>query len=89
MESGVQEILVVSQDTSAYGKDKGGRTDFGTVCQSNKNITSLARQLGKMGAWVRLRTSIHTHGLIVDPLMAEGLILPYLDIQCSMQAHVS
>jgi len=81
VEAGVQEILVVSQDTSAYGKDKGGRTDFWNGMPVKQDITSLARQLGKMGAWVRLHY-IYPYPWVDDliPLMAEGLILPYLDI---------
>ncbi|MBV7317470.1 30S ribosomal protein S12 methylthiotransferase RimO [Shewanella sp. NIFS-20-20] len=81
VESGVQEILVVSQDTSAYGKDKGGRTDFWNGMPVKQDIASLATHLGKMGAWVRLHY-IYPYPWVDDliPLMAEGLILPYLDI---------
>ena len=75
--AGVRELLVISQDTSAYGVDlkhaeaKGHRA----------HITDLARDLGSLGAWVRLHYVYpypHVRNLI--PLMAEGLILPYLDI---------
>ncbi|MBE0453561.1 MAG: 30S ribosomal protein S12 methylthiotransferase RimO [Roseovarius sp.] len=77
VESGVKELLVISQDTSAYGVDlkhaeaKGHRA----------HITDLARDLGSLGAWVRLHYVYpypHVRDLI--PLMAEGLVLPYLDI---------
>jgi len=79
--AGVRELLVISQDTSAYGADlkfppfewrgESGRT----------HITDLARALGSLGAWVRLHYVYpypHVDELI--PLMAEGKILPYLDI---------
>ncbi|WP_431301256.1 30S ribosomal protein S12 methylthiotransferase RimO [Tabrizicola sp. BL-A-41-H6] len=75
--AGVKELLVISQDTSAYGVDlkhaeaKGHRA----------HITDLARDLGSLGAWVRLHYVYpypHVRNLI--PLMAEGLVLPYLDI---------
>lgn len=75
--AGVKELLVISQDTSAYGLDlkhaeaKGHRA----------HITDLARDLGSLGAWVRLHYVYpypHVRDLI--PLMAEGLVLPYLDI---------
>ncbi|MCF1429191.1 MAG: 30S ribosomal protein S12 methylthiotransferase RimO [Shewanella sp.] len=81
VESGVQEILVVSQDTSAYGKDKGSRTDFWNGMPIKQDITTLARQLGKMGAWVRLHY-VYPYPWVDEliPLMAEGLILPYLDL---------
>lgn len=81
VESGVQEILVVSQDTSAYGKDKGGRTDFWNGMPVKQDITSLARKLGQMGAWIRLHY-VYPYPWVDEliPLMAEGLILPYLDL---------
>lgn len=77
VEAGVRELLVISQDTSAYGVDikhaeaKGHRS----------HITDLARDLGTLGAWVRLHYVYpypHVRDLI--PLMADGLVLPYLDI---------
>ncbi|HPE24296.1 30S ribosomal protein S12 methylthiotransferase RimO [Albidovulum sp.] len=75
--AGVRELLVISQDTSAYGVD---------IRHAEKNghrahITDLARDLGSLGAWVRLHYVYpypHVRDLI--PLMAEGLVLPYLDI---------
>ncbi|MBL6608307.1 MAG: 30S ribosomal protein S12 methylthiotransferase RimO [Rhodobacteraceae bacterium] len=75
--SGVKELLVISQDTSAYGVDikhaeaKGHRA----------HIVDLARDLGGLGAWVRLHY-VYPYPFVRDliPLMAEGLILPYLDI---------
>ena len=77
VEAGVKELLVISQDTSAYGVD----------IRSNRNhqilphITDLARELGQLGAWVRLHYVYpYPHVRELIPLMAEGLILPYLDI---------
>ncbi|WP_225028994.1 30S ribosomal protein S12 methylthiotransferase RimO [Xinfangfangia pollutisoli] len=74
VEAGVKELLVISQDTSAYGTDWKDRDD-------KFPITALARDLGALGAWVRLHYVYpypHVRDLI--PLMAEGLVLPYLDI---------
>jgi ribosomal protein S12 methylthiotransferase len=80
--AGTRELLVISQDTSAYGLDlrhaswplKGG----GEV---RAHMTDLSRELGKLGAWVRLHYVYpYPHVDQVIPLMAEGLILPYLDI---------
>ena len=77
VESGVKELLVISQDTSAYGVDIKHAEDRG----HRAHITDLARDLGSLGAWVRLHYVYpypHVRNLI--PLMADGLILPYLDI---------
>jgi len=77
VEAGVRELLVISQDTSAYGVDLKHAEDKG----HRAHITDLARDLGGLGAWVRLHYVYpypHVRNLI--PLMAEGLILPYLDI---------
>ena len=77
VDSGVKEILVISQDTSAYGLDLKYKTE-----QSHRShIKDLAEDLGALGAWVRLHYVYpypHVRDLI--PLMADGLILPYLDI---------
>ncbi|QHQ35644.1 30S ribosomal protein S12 methylthiotransferase RimO [Algicella marina] len=75
--AGVRELLVISQDTSAYGVDIRHRVER----EHRAHITDLARDLGSLGAWVRLHYVYpypHVRDLI--PLMAEGLILPYLDI---------
>ena len=75
--AGVRELLVISQDTSAYGVDLKHGVERG----HRAHITDLARDLGSLGAWVRLHYVYpypHVRDLI--PLMAEGLILPYLDI---------
>ncbi len=77
VENGVKELLVISQDTSAYGVDIKHETARG----HRAHITDLARDLGELGAWVRLHYVYpypHVRDLI--PLMAEGRILPYLDI---------
>ena len=77
VDSGVKEILVISQDTSAYGLDLKYKTE-----QSHRShIKNLAEDLGALGAWVRLHYVYpypHVRDLI--PLMSDGLILPYLDI---------
>ncbi|HAW45947.1 MAG TPA: 30S ribosomal protein S12 methylthiotransferase RimO [Roseovarius sp.] len=77
VENGVRELLVISQDTSAYGVDIKHAEANG----HRAHITDLARDLGSLGAWVRLHYVYpypHVRDLI--PLMAEGLVLPYLDI---------
>ena len=77
VENGVRELLVISQDTSAYGVDLKHATTNG----HRAHITDLARDLGSLGAWVRLHYVYpypHVRDLI--PLMADGLVLPYLDI---------
>ena len=77
VDSGVRELLVISQDTSAYGVDIKHNEDRG----HRAHITDLARDLGSLGAWVRLHYVYpypHVRNLV--PLMAEGLVLPYLDI---------
>src|SRR4028119_2413681 len=79
--AGTKELLVISQDTSAYGVDvrhaawpwKGGEV--------RAHMTDLARELGRLGAWVRLHYVYpYPHVDQVIPLMAAGLVLPYLDI---------
>ncbi len=77
VEAGVKELLVISQDTSAYGVDLKHATDRG----HRAHITDLARDLGGLGAWVRLHYVYpYPHVREVIPLMADGLVLPYLDI---------
>ena len=75
VEAGVKELLVISQDTSAYGTDWKDRAGAGA------HIVNLARDLGSLGAWVRLHY-VYPYPFVRDlvPLMAEGLILPYLDV---------
>ena len=81
VEAGVRELLVISQDTSAYGVDRKHDMHPWKDGEVRSHITDLARELGALGAWVRLHYVYpypHVRNLI--PLMAEGLILPYLDI---------
>ena len=81
VDSGVKELLVISQDTSAYGVDLKYRLDFWGGKPVRTRMTELCRELGSLGAWVRLHYVYpypHVDELI--PLMADGLILPYLDI---------
>ena len=77
VEAGVKELLVISQDTSAYGVDIRHAEANG----HRAHITDLARDLGSLGAWVRLHyVSPYPHVRDLIPLMAEGLVLPYLAI---------
>ena len=77
VEAGVKELLVISQDTSAYGVDIKHKEERG----HRAHITDLARDLGSLGAWVRLHyVDPYPHVRNLIPHMAEGLILPYLDI---------
>ena len=81
VEAGVRELLVISQDTSAYGVDRKHDLSPWQGGEVRAHITDLAREMGKLGAWVRLHYVYpypHVRDLI--PLMAEGLVLPYLDI---------
>ena len=81
VESGVRELLVVSQDTSAYGVDLRYRTDFWNGRPLETRLRVLARELGQLQAWTRLHY-VYPYPHVDDllPLMAEGLILPYLDM---------
>ncbi len=78
---GVRELLVISQDTSAYGVDVKYRPDFWRGRPLNTRMTDLAAALGDLGVWVRLHYVYpYPHVDEVIPLMAEGRILPYLDV---------
>ena len=85
-EAGVKELLVVSQDTSAYSMDlkrqEGGvKTAFWNGMPIKNDLMTLCKQLGKLGIWIRLHYVYpypHVDDLI--PLMADGTLLPYLDI---------
>ncbi|WP_371154880.1 30S ribosomal protein S12 methylthiotransferase RimO [Jannaschia sp. 2305UL9-9] len=76
VDAGVRELLVISQDTSAYGTDWKDRSK-----RAGQEIVDLSRDLGGLGAWVRLHY-VYPYPFVRDlvPLMAEGLILPYLDV---------
>ncbi len=79
--SGVKELLVISQDTSAYGVDVKYRTGFWGGKPLRTRMTELAAAMGELGAWVRLHYVYpYPHVDEVIPLMAAGKILPYLDI---------
>jgi len=79
--SGVKELLVISQDTSAYGVDVKYRTGFWGGKPLKTRMTELAVALGELGVWVRLHYVYpYPHVDEVIPLMAQGKILPYLDI---------
>jgi ribosomal protein S12 methylthiotransferase len=82
VESGVKELLVISQDTSAYGVDRKYRTDFWGGKPVKTRITELARELSTLGAWVRMHYVYpYPHVDELVELMAEGgNLLPYLDI---------
>jgi ribosomal protein S12 methylthiotransferase len=80
-DAGVKELLVVSQDTSAYGVDLKYRTGFWNGRPLKTKFHDLAKALGDLGVWVRLHYVYpYPHVDEVIPLMAEGKILPYLDI---------
>ncbi len=81
VQSGVKELLVISQDTSAYGVDIKYRTGFWQGRPVKSRMLDLCEALGELGVWVRLHYVYpYPHVDHVIPLMAEGLILPYLDI---------
>ncbi len=84
-EAGVRELLVVSQDTSAYGVDAKYRTGFWNGKPVKTRMLDLVQQLGEIaaphGAWVRLHYVYpYPHVDDIVPLMAQGLVLPYLDV---------
>ena len=79
--SGVKELLVISQDTSAYGVDSKYKTSFWNGRPVSARMQSLCECLAELGIWVRLHYVYpYPHVDKVIPLMAEGKILPYLDI---------
>ena len=79
--AGVRELLVISQDTSAYGLDRRHDAHPWQGREVRSHITDLARELGTLGAWVRLHYVYpYPHVRDLLPLMAEGAVLPYLDI---------
>jgi ribosomal protein S12 methylthiotransferase len=79
--AGVKELLVISQDTSAYGVDVKYKTGFHNGRPVKTRMTELCRELGELGLWVRLHYVYpYPHVDEVIPLMADGKLLPYLDI---------
>jgi len=81
VDAGVKELLVISQDTSAYGVDLKYRTGFWNGRPMKTRLTELATAMGDLGAWVRLHY-VYPYPSVdnIIPLMADGKILPYLDI---------
>ena len=79
--AGVKELLIISQDTSAYGVDVKYRTGFAGGRPVKTRLYELCRELGQLGLWVRLHY-VYPYPSVDDliPLMAEGRLLPYLDI---------
>ena len=81
VKAGVKELLVISQDTSAYGVDIKYATSVWKEREVRAKFLDLARELGEFGVWVRLHYVYpYPHVDEVIPLMAEGKVLPYLDI---------
>ncbi|GAO35610.1 ribosomal protein S12 methylthiotransferase [Sulfuricella sp. T08] len=81
VKAGVKELLVISQDTSAYGVDVKYRSGFWGGRPLRTRMTELVSALGELGAWVRLHYVYpYPHVDEVIPLMAQGKILPYLDV---------
>lgn len=81
VKAGVKELLVISQDTSAYGVDTKFRSGFWNGRPIKTHLTQLSQALGEFGVWVRLHYVYpYPHVDEVIPLMADGKILPYLDI---------
>ena len=79
--SGVRELLIVSQDTGAYGLDLKYRTSFHGARPARAHIRDLTEALGQLGVWVRLHYIYpYPHVDQLLPLMADGVLLPYLDI---------
>jgi ribosomal protein S12 methylthiotransferase len=81
VQAGVNELLIVSQDTSAYGVDVKYRTGFWGGRPMKTKLFDLARALGELGVWIRMHY-VYPYPSVDDllPLMAEGRILPYLDV---------
>lgn len=80
-QAGVKELLVISQDTSAYGLDKKYASELWRNKAYKTQLDDLCRGLGELGLWVRLHYVYpYPHVDNIIPLMAEGKILPYLDI---------
>ncbi len=81
VKAGVSEILVISQDTSAYGVDVKYRSGFWNGRPVRTRMTELASALGELGVWVRMHYVYpYPHVDEIIPLMADGSILPYLDV---------
>lgn len=79
--AGVRELIIISQDTSAYGVDVKYRTGFTDGRPVKTRLFELCRELGELGMWIRLHY-VYPYPSVADllPLMAEGKLLPYLDV---------
>jgi ribosomal protein S12 methylthiotransferase len=81
VDAGVKELLVISQDTSAYGVDLKYKLDFWNGRPVRTRMKELCASLGSLGAWVRLHYVYpYPHVDEIIPMMADGLLLPYLDV---------
>ncbi len=81
VQAGIRELLVISQDTSAYGIDVRYRTGFWSGRPLKTHLTALAAALGELGVWVRLHYVYpYPHFNELIPLMTEGRLVPYLDV---------
>ncbi len=79
--AGVKELLLVSQDSSAYGSDLGYRQSFHGTKPLKSNLIELSKELGKLGIWIRLHYLYpYPHIDRLLPMMCSGEILPYLDV---------
>ncbi|MAR93008.1 MAG: 30S ribosomal protein S12 methylthiotransferase RimO [Pseudomonadales bacterium] len=88
VQAGVQELLVISQDTSAYGVDLRYRTGFWQGRPLKTRLLELCEALAGFGVWVRLHYVYpYPHVDDIIPLMADGKILPYLDIPFQHASH--
>jgi len=88
VKSGVKELLVISQDTSAYGVDIKYRTGFWQGRPVKTRMLELCDALGELGVWVRLHYVYpYPHVDDIIPLMADGKVLPYLDIPFQHASH--
>ena len=86
--AGVKELLVISQDTSAYGVDVRYRTGFWGGRPVKTRMTELVRALGSLGVWVRLHYVYpYPHVDEIIPLMSQGRVLPYLDVPFQHASH--
>jgi len=88
VDAGVRELLVISQDTSAYGVDLRYRTGFWGGRPLKTRLTELAAALGELGVWVRLHY-VYPYPNVdkLIPLMADEKILPYLDVPLQHASH--
>ncbi len=86
--AGVKELLVISQDTSAYGLDIRHETQLWNGRIYHNNLLDLCNALGELGIWIRLHYVYpYPHVEDVIPLMAEGKILPYIDVPFQHASH--